>query len=95
VFLWERYAGLLAFALLALQFVVYPQVVYALARRARHQKKAELNAQYLDALMLGVWTARNRYFGGRKRIFVFLIGKGWCTDDPAGRIYGAGDFFLY
>lgn len=57
VFLWERYAGLLAFALLTLQFVVYPQVVYALARRARQQKKAELNAQYLDALMLGVWTA--------------------------------------
>jgi diguanylate cyclase len=57
VYLWERYAGLTAFVLLTLQFVIYPQVVYAVARRARHQKKAELNAQYLDALMFGVWTA--------------------------------------
>jgi hypothetical protein len=57
VFLWERYAGLTAFVLLTLQFVVYPQVVYAVARRARHQKRAELNAQYLDALVFGIWTA--------------------------------------
>ncbi len=57
VYLWERYAGLLAFVLLALQFVIYPQVVYAVVRRMRNQKKAELNAQYLDALLFGVWTA--------------------------------------
>jgi len=57
VYLWERYAGVTAFVLLTLQFVVYPQVVYAVARRARRQKRAELNAQYLDALVFGVWTA--------------------------------------
>lgn len=57
VYLWERYAGLTAFVLLALQFVIYPQVVYAVVRRARRQKRAELNAQYLDALLFGVWTA--------------------------------------
>lgn len=57
VYLWERYAGVTAFVLLTLQFVLYPQVVYALARRARSQKKAELNAQYLDALLFGVWVA--------------------------------------
>lgn len=57
VFLWERYAGVTAFVLLTLQFVVYPQVVYAVARRARHQKKVELHAQYLDALFFGAWTA--------------------------------------
>lgn len=57
VYLWERYAGVMAFVLLALQFVIYPQIVYAVARRARNQKKAELNAQYLDALLFGVWTA--------------------------------------
>ena len=57
VYLWERYADLTAFALLALQFVLYPQVVYAAVRRARNQKKAELNAQYLDAALFGVWTA--------------------------------------
>jgi len=57
VYLWERYAGVTAFVLLTLQFVIYPQVVYAVARRARRQKRAELNAQYLDALVFGVWTA--------------------------------------
>lgn len=57
VYLWERRAGETAFVLLALQFVLYPQLVYAVVRRARQQKKAELLAQYLDALMFGVWTA--------------------------------------
>jgi len=57
VYLWERHAGVTAFVLLTLQFVIYPQVVYAVARRARRQKRAELNAQYLDALLCGVWTA--------------------------------------
>jgi diguanylate cyclase len=61
VYLWERYAGLTALVLLILQFVIYPQVVYAVARRARRQKKAELNAQYLDALLFGVWTAALGY----------------------------------
>jgi hypothetical protein len=57
VYLWERYAGVTAFVLLTLQFVIYPQAVYAVVRRARRQKRAELNAQYLDAALFGVWTA--------------------------------------
>lgn len=57
VYLWERQAGPTAFVLLALQFVLYPQLVYAAVRRARRQNQAELLAQYLDALVFGIWTA--------------------------------------
>ena len=57
VHLWERQAGAVAFGLLALQFVLYPQLVLLVARRARDGKRVELNAQYLDSFLLGGWTA--------------------------------------
>jgi hypothetical protein len=57
VHLWERGAGAVAYALLALQFIAYPQLVTLAARRARDPKRAELNGQYLDSFLLGVWTA--------------------------------------
>jgi len=55
--LWERHASVTAFVLLALQFVAYPQLAYAWARRSRNPREAELANQYADSLMLGAWTA--------------------------------------
>lgn len=57
VYLWERQAGAAAFALLALQFLVYPQLAYLRALRSRDAKKAELSNQYVDSFLLGAWTA--------------------------------------
>jgi PAS domain S-box-containing protein len=53
----ERGYPAFAWGLLALQFLVYPHLVYLRARRARDTKRAELNNLYLDALLLGAWTA--------------------------------------
>lgn len=57
LFLWERAADWVAYPLLALQFLVYPQLVTLAARRARDPKQAELNGQYADSFLLGAWTA--------------------------------------
>jgi diguanylate cyclase len=57
VHLWERNAGAVPYALLALQCIAYPQLVTLAARRARDPKRAELNGQYLDSFLLGAWTA--------------------------------------
>ena len=50
-------SGPLAWALLALQFLAYPQLVYRVARRAADPRRAELRAVLLDALLFGAWTA--------------------------------------
>jgi hypothetical protein len=57
VHFWERGAGALAYVLLGLQFIAYPQLVTLAARRARDPREAELRGQYLDSFLLGVWTA--------------------------------------
>jgi len=57
VHLWEKNSGVLPYALLALQFLVYPQLAYLRARRSKDPKAAELNNQYLDSFLLGAWTA--------------------------------------
>jgi diguanylate cyclase (GGDEF)-like protein len=49
--------GLLAWSLLALQFLVYPQLVYWRARRASDSRQAELNNLVLDSLLFGAWAA--------------------------------------
>lgn len=46
-----------AWSLLALQFFVYPHLVYWRARRAFDGTRAELNNLVLDALLFGVWAA--------------------------------------
>jgi diguanylate cyclase (GGDEF)-like protein len=53
----ERGQGGIAWILLALQFLVYPQLIYWLARRARNPKRAEMNNVMLDAVCVGVWAA--------------------------------------
>jgi hypothetical protein len=53
VVLWERRAGPLAWTLLALQFVVYPHIVYLRARVSPRPALAEFGNLYLDALLLG------------------------------------------
>jgi hypothetical protein len=55
--LWERHASVTAFVLLALQFIAYPQLAYAWARRSRDPRQAELANQYADSVMLGAWSA--------------------------------------
>ena len=55
--LFERKAGLLAWSLLALQFIVYPQLAYLHASAARDQRRAEIGNLYFDSLSLGAWVA--------------------------------------
>jgi PAS domain S-box-containing protein len=55
--LWERGAGALAWSLLALQFLVYPQLAYLHAVAAKDTRRAEIRNLYFDALTLGAWVA--------------------------------------
>lgn len=43
--------------LLALQFLVYPHLMFWRARRAPHPAHAELNNLILDSLLIGIWVA--------------------------------------
>ena len=49
--------ALMSWGLLALQFLVYPHLVYWRARRAADSLQAELNNLLLDSLLLGAWVA--------------------------------------
>jgi len=49
--------GELAWALLALQFLVYPHLLFWRARRARDSLRAEHANLLLDCVLLGVWMA--------------------------------------
>jgi PAS domain S-box-containing protein len=51
----DRGFGALFWALLALQFLVYPQVVYYVARAARKSKDAEMRNLFADSTLLGAW----------------------------------------
>src|SRR5690242_20040574 len=55
--LWERGAGPLAWGLLALQFLVYPQLAYLHAVSSHDSQRAEIGNLYFDSLSLGVWVA--------------------------------------
>jgi PAS domain S-box-containing protein len=57
VVLWERDAGFVAWAMLALQFLAYPHIVYWRAIVSAHPTRAELDNLFLDAALLGVWCA--------------------------------------
>jgi PAS domain S-box-containing protein len=54
---WERKAGALAWSLLALQFLVYPQLALLRALAAKDARRAEINNLYIDSLALGAWVA--------------------------------------
>lgn len=49
--------SLVAWGLLALQFIVYPHLVYWRARRAPDPLQAEMNNLVLDSLLFGMWAA--------------------------------------
>jgi diguanylate cyclase (GGDEF)-like protein len=49
--------GLLAWFFLCLQFLVYPQLIYLRAMRAREPGRAEINNMVLDAFAMGLWSA--------------------------------------
>ncbi|MES2319604.1 MAG: diguanylate cyclase [Pseudomonadota bacterium] len=55
--LYTRDTGARLWTLLALQFLVYPHLLYWRARHARDAQKAELDHLLLDSLMLGMWVA--------------------------------------
>ena len=55
--LWERKAGALAWSLLALQFLVYPQLALLRAMAAKDVRQAEIENLYADSLALGAWVA--------------------------------------
>lgn len=49
--------GPLGWTLLAVQFLVYPHLLFLRARRAPHAGRAELNNMVLDTLAFGAWAA--------------------------------------
>lgn len=53
----ERKAGALVWGLLALQFLVYPQLAYLHASMAKDHRRAEFGNLYADSLALGAWVA--------------------------------------
>src|SRR5450759_1602393 len=53
--MWGRGYGGLAWALLALQFLAYPHLLFWRARRAPDSLKAEHANLLLDCLLLGIW----------------------------------------
>lgn len=57
IVLWERRAGPVAWTLLALQFLVYPHIVYLRARYSPQPTRAELDNLLIDALFLGAGCA--------------------------------------
>src|SRR3989442_2465797 len=57
LYLWERDAGTAAWALLALQFFLYPQLVYWRAARSPHPTRTELDNLFLDSALLAASAA--------------------------------------
>src|SRR5262245_35136220 len=57
IHMWQSDAGLLGWALLALQFLVYPHLVYLRASRSADPWRAELANLNVDAALLGAWSA--------------------------------------
>jgi PAS domain S-box-containing protein len=55
--LWEHQAGAVAWTLLALQFLVYPHVLYWRALRSPRPNRAERDNLLLDSALLGAWAA--------------------------------------
>jgi PAS domain S-box-containing protein len=73
LYFWEHGAGAAAWVFLALQFFVYPQLVYWRAARSSHPARAELDNLFLDAVLLGAWAG---YLGFPVWLTFALIGAG-------------------
>ena len=69
--MYAQMAGLAAWALFALQFFAYPHLLLLRARYSARPARAELDNLYLDAVLLGAWSA---YFGFPTWIAFTLIG---------------------
>ena len=59
--MWGRGYGELAWVLLALQFLVYPHLLFWRARSASNSLEAEHANLLLDCLLLGIWVAALGY----------------------------------
>ena len=58
VVFWQRDgAGPMAWSLAALQFLVYPQLIYWRAKLSSQATRAELDNLFIDAVLLGAWCA--------------------------------------
>ena len=58
LYLWQRGgAGPVTWALMAVQFLVYPHLLYWRALRSAQPARAELDNLFLDAVLLGAWCA--------------------------------------
>jgi diguanylate cyclase (GGDEF)-like protein len=55
--LWGSSTPALVWSLLALQFLVYPHLVYWRAARAEHPSQAEMQNLLVDTYLLGLWAA--------------------------------------
>ena len=71
LFLWPRNPNYMGWTLLFLQFALYPQLVYWRALYSEQPRTAERNNLYLDATLLGAWSA---YLGFPIWITWMLIG---------------------
>jgi PAS domain S-box-containing protein len=54
---WERHESVGAWSVLALQFLVYPHLVWLRARFAADPRRAEMQHLYADSVLIGVWVA--------------------------------------
>ncbi|TAK80540.1 MAG: PAS domain S-box protein [Betaproteobacteria bacterium] len=70
--LWERHAPLVAWAFLALQFLVYPHLVYWRALRSQQPTRAELDNLLIDSTLFGAWSA---YLGFPTWLTYTLLGS--------------------
>ena len=57
VLLWERGGPPVAWALMAMQFLMYPHLMYMRSKFSAHPTRAELNNLYLDSALLGAVCA--------------------------------------
>jgi hypothetical protein len=67
----DRNPGYMAWTLLVLQFLLYPQLVYWRAMYSENPRQAERNNLYLDSTLLAAWSA---YLGFPIWIAWMLIG---------------------
>ena len=88
--------GIVAWGLLALQFLVYPHLVYYRALTASDQLRAELSNLLIDSLLVGIWSAALAF--PTWIAFTLFIGtalnnainKGWRGALAALAVYFAG-----
>jgi PAS domain S-box-containing protein len=57
LYLWEKGAGTTTWAMLALQFLAYPHLVFWRALRSANPDRAERDNLFLDSVLMGAWAA--------------------------------------